>query len=542
MEAFLQITAQTPVLLNRWFGFEIDPAVDNLIKAILIFVLGWIIAIVTSSLIGGLLKRTNVDNRLATWITGRNEPSEQLAVEKLISSLIFWTIMLLVLVAILDLFKLTVVSQPLNTLLNQVLGFLPKIGAAIALLAIAWGLATVSKLVLTRVMTTFRLDERLQQQVGEPRGGDQLSISETLGNAIYWFIFLLFLPSILSTLELQGTLQPVQNLLNQILSSLPFILQAILIGVTGWLVAQVVRRIVSNLLAASGVDRLGSRFGLRTTTGSQPLSWIIGTLVYVLILIPTAISALRALRIDAISDPATSMLEKVLTTIPQILTAGLILAIAYFLGKFVADLVTDILTGIGFNHVFEWLGLRSPKFVETRTPPQPTIDPTIPGEGGQATILQSPAVPPKTPSELAGIAVLVGIMLFATVGAIDVLQIPALTSLFTGIVVILGRILGGLVVLAIGLYLANLAFTLIDSSGSRQARTLAQVARISIIAFVLAMALQQMGIASNIVNLAFGLLLGAIAVAIALSFGLGSREIAAEQVREWLASFKSDRF
>ncbi|MBD0364430.1 MAG: hypothetical protein ICV55_16965, partial [Coleofasciculus sp. C3-bin4] len=49
------------------------------------------------------------------------------------------------------------------------------------------------------------------------------------------------------------------------------------------------------------------------------------------------------------------------------------------------------------------------------------------------------------------------------------------------------------------------------------------------------------GIASDIVNLAFGLLLGAIAVAIALAFGLGARDIAAGQVREWLDSFKQDR-
>jgi hypothetical protein len=70
---------------------------------------------------------------------------------------------------------------------------------------------------------------------------------------------------------------------------------------------------------------------------------------------------------------------------------------------------------------------------------------------------------------------------------------------------------------------------------------LAQIARIAIIALVLPMALQQMGIAGNIVELAFGLLLGAIAVAIALAFGLGSRDIAATQVREWLSSFKEDR-
>jgi hypothetical protein len=140
-----------------------------------------------------------------------------------------------------------------------------------------------------------------------------------------------------------------------------------------------------------------------------------------------------------------------------------------------------------------------------------------------------------------GIIVLVGIMLFATVAAVDVLEIEALTAIVTGILIIAGRILVGLVIFAIGLYLANLAYNLIISSGSSQARTLAQLARIAIIALVIPMALQQMGIAGNIVELAFGLLLGAIAVAIALAFGLGARDIAAAQVREWLDSFKQDR-
>jgi hypothetical protein len=53
------------------------------------------------------------------------------------------------------------------------------------------------------------------------------------------------------------------------------------------------------------------------------------------------------------------------------------------------------------------------------------------------------------------------------------------------------------------------------------------------------MALERIGIAPNIVNLAFGLLLGGIAVAIALAFGLGGREVANEQLRSWVSSFKN---
>lgn len=133
-------------------------------------------------------------------------------------------------------------------------------------------------------------------------------------------------------------------------------------------------------------------------------------------------------------------------------------------------------------------------------------------------------------------------MLFATVTAVNILGIVALTALITGITVILGQILAGLVVFAIGLFLANLAYSIITSSGgNRQAQILGQIARIAIIVLVSAMALQLIGIAQDIVNLAFGLLLGAIAVAIALAFGLGSRDIAGQQVRELLNSFQQKR-
>ncbi|HEY9635223.1 MAG TPA: mechanosensitive ion channel, partial [Coleofasciculaceae cyanobacterium] len=517
--------------------------VPNLLGALAILVIGLLIALVAAAITKGLLQRTNLDNKIADWITGRQAGTESPPVEQWISSAVYWIIIAFTVVAVLNSLNLQTVSQPLNNFLNQILGFLPKLFGAAILLGVAWLLATLVKVVTTRALRLFRLDERLGQQVetppdrpvGEtpPRRTTDFSLAETIGNALYWFIFLLFLPAILSTLDLQGPLLPVQQLLNQILGILPNILAAILIGAAGWLVAQVVRRIVTNLLAAAGTDQLGRRFGLQAVAGGQSLSWILGTIVYVLILIPTAIAALQALRIEAISTPAISMLNQILNAIPKIFTAALILVVAYVIGRFVSELVTNILTSIGFNNIFQWLGVPSPR-APRRTPVTLADEVGLPGAPPPS--MQSSPVPTRTPSELVGIIVLVGIMLFATVAATNILEIAALTTIVTGILVIAGQILGGLVIFAIGLYLANLAFSLITSSGSRQSRILGQTARIAIIALVSAMALQQMGIASQIVNLAFGLLLGAIAVAIALAFGLGARDIAATQVREWLDS------
>jgi hypothetical protein len=520
--------AQTQRGINNFLQ---NSNLENLLWAVGILLVGLIVSALVSSVVGGLLKKTTIDNRLAAWITGRPEAAGSPQVEKWISTAVFWIIFIFFLIAFFDRLNLTAVSQPLNTFLNQITGFLPKLAAALIWLGIAWVLATVAKMALSRVMRTFSVDERLNQEVGTASSERPLLLSDTVANALYWFIFLLFLPLILDSLEMQQALLPVNNLLNQILAAIPKILEAVLIGFVGWLLAMVVRRIVTNLLAAAGADSLGARFGISRTTGGQSLSWIVGTIVYVLILIPTAIAALNALDIQAISQPAVAMLNDILSAVPKIFTAALILALAYILGRWVGDLVTNILRGIGFNNVFSWLGVQ-PKQPLRLTPSSSDPD---------ATILQEPEVPTRTPSEFVGIVVQVGIMLFAVVAATDVLGIPALTAIVSGIVLVAGRVLSGLVVFAIGLYLANLAFSLIASSGTRQARLLGQAARIAIIAFVAALALQQMGIGSDIVNLAFGLLLGAIAVGIALAFGLGGREIAADQIREWLASFKQDK-
>jgi hypothetical protein len=58
---------------------------------------------------------------------------------------------------------------------------------------------------------------------------------------------------------------------------------------------------------------------------------------------------------------------------------------------------------------------------------------------------------------------------------------------------------------------------------------------------VIAMGLRAMGIADEIVNLAFGLTLGAVAVAVALSFGLGGREAAGRQMEHWLSRLRKDK-
>ncbi|GBO56744.1 hypothetical protein APA_5079 [Pseudanabaena sp. lw0831] len=496
--------------------------VFQLVFAIAILVGGWVIAIFFSSMTEGLLKRTDIDNKLSNWLTGSRTSS--LSIEKWAGITVFWIIILFTLVGFFQFLRLDAVATPLNSLLAQIASFLPKLGGAAIIAGIAWVLATISKVIVGRYLRSAQVDVKVNESVGDANT-EVMPLSGTLSSALYWFILLLFLPLILDTLGLVQALQPIQNLVNQVLSALPKILKALMIGGIGWLIAQVVKRIVTNLLATSGADRFLQRWTPNQT--EYTLSQVVGNFIYVLILIPTAISTLEALEVGAISRPATAMLDQVLRFLPQVFVASAILTVAYFLGQFARDIISGILTGLGFNNILQWLGFST----ISSAPTESRVD--VDSENSPITSL-----PPQTPSQIVGIIVFLAIMLVAIATATDVLQINALTRIVFGVLLVAGQVLSGVVIFAIGLYLANLAFNLITSTGGRQSRILGHAARISIVALITAMALKQMGIASNIVDLAFGLLTGAIAVAIAVAFGIGGKDIASQQLREWLDSFK----
>jgi hypothetical protein len=481
--------------------------IPNLIGALAILIVGWLVALVVSAIVRGALRRTTLDNRLARWIVGEGG-AKAVEVERWIAKGVFYLIMLFVLVAFFQTLGLTIITEPLNQLLIQVFQYAPRALGAGLLLLIAWIVASVLKLVVSRVLSVAKIDERLGSQAGF-KEEEHVPLAQTLGEAVYWLVFLLFLPAVLGALALEGLLQPVQGMIDKIIGFLPNFFAAGLIIAVGWFIARIVQRIVTNLLVAIGADRLSEQVGLATVLGKQRLSGLIGLVVYVLIFIPVLIAALNALALEAITRPASNMLNQIFTALPAIFAAALVLIVAYVVGRVVAGLITNLLTGFGFNNILARLGLGKE-----------------PAEGQQ------------TPSQIVGYLVLVGIMLFATIEALRLLGFALLAEMVSQFTVFAGQVILGLVILAIGLYLANLASKTVQASGAAQAGLLALAARVSILVLAGAMALRQMGLANEIINLAFGLLLGAIAVAVALAFGLGGREIAARELEEWLRSVK----
>ncbi len=468
----------------------------QLLGAVAILVVGWLMALVIAGAIRGLVRRTGIDDKLVTWFGEEKSGGKAPDFAVGIGRGVFWLIMILVLTAVLQVLDLTLTTAPLNNFLSQVFQFLPQLVGAAVLALIAWITAVTLRLLLSKALKAAKVDEKIWRQLsdGEPSG----QVSRTIADAAYWLVLLLFLPAVLGALKLQGLLQPVQGMMNRILGFLPNLLAAALIALVGWFVARLVRRIVENLAGTAGGDRLGQQIGL------PQLSRIIGLVVYILILVPVLIAALNALALEAVTRPASLMLTKILAAFPSIFAAAVVVLIAYAVGRLVSGLVTELLTGIGFNTILVRLGIgREP-------------------EEGR-----------RTPSEIVGYLALVAIMLFGALEASGLLGFEVLSDLTTDATVFGGHILVGLVIFGIGLYLANLAAEAIQSSGVAQSRLLSVTARMAILVLAGAMSLRHMGLADEIVSLAFALIVGAVAVAAAVAFGIGGRDLAAKKLAQW---------
>lgn len=536
------------------FGATLAAFLPNLLIAILILVVGWLVAFLISKAVQGLLHRTSLDDRLAGAMQG-GSPA-RVPVERYVALAVFWLIMFFVIVVFLQTLNLGGIADPLNAMLANVLAFLPNLLAAAVLTLLAVVIATVLKMVITRVLSSSAFTRRFSDEA-QVDSRNRVNMGQTIGNVVYWLVLLLFLPAILGALQLQGILQPVTAMVNDILTALPNIFGALVILAIGYFVARVIRQIVTNLLAGVGIDRLTERAGVSSTAmGEQRLSDVIGLVVFVLVMIPIAIAALNVLNIPAVSQPAANMLNALLNALPAIFGAALLLVIAYFAARLVGTLVSSLLAGIGFNHLFAPGGVIPMTGLTAGTRDMPSTGTTRdmpPASPGRAAVYtpetgmgeaarRSPGevqTGRTTPAEIGGYIVMVGILLFAAMEAAGLLGFTALSVLLGEFVVAAFNILVGLVIFGLGLYLANQAHRLIINTGTRNASILAPAARWAIIIFAGALALRQMGIAEDIVNLAFGLLLGAVAVAAAIAFGLGGRDTAKALLERWRSDLNS---
>src|SRR5512139_3260042 len=400
-------------------------------------------------------------------------------------------------------------SEPARYWQQQLILWGPKVLFAVLILvvthfvakAVQWGVAKL----IDRVPVLKRHPDV---------GGD--SIGTELGRLAYWLIWLVGLIAALQPLGLSGVLTPVTALTNEVFAFLPRLLGAGLFFFAGLILARIVRHVVEAALGALNLERLLGRAGLSigdapiavdeegtASEGTAParssIARAVGVTVSAIIILFAAIGALQILQITAISDPATNMLNAIALAIPNVLAALVWLTLAYIIGRWVKSLLETVLPSLGFDNAVRALGV---------TPAN--------------------AVPSRVVGTLAmTAAIIIGLMEAARQVGGD-----STAALMFQITELGGKVIFGTVIIVVGLFLARILANLVGSS-TGEASYAQTIVKYAIIALFTAIGLTFMGLADQIVMMAFGLILGSAAVATALAFGLGGRDYAARQLDDW---------
>lgn len=163
-------------------------------------------------------------------------------------------------------------------------------------------------------------------------------------------------------------------------------------------------------------------------------------------------------------------------------------------------------------------------------------------KGGVAPPLDPYGVP-LTPSRVIGNVVFWFLIFTAMLIAADTLGIDYLGQAFAELVSYVPSVIAAVVIVILGVVLGDLVAALIAASaaGLSGASILGRVGKGGVVLLAVFMSLQELGVATDIVTTAFALIFGAIALALALSFGLGNRDLAGEITRRWYEEWRAER-
>ncbi len=352
----------------------------------------------------------------------------------------------------------------------------------------------------------FKLDERIGSKLDAGEAVN-FSFTKSISEMGYGFVFLIFLPAILSGLELSDMSQPIQAMIERALAFLPNFFGAVIIIALGWFVAKIIKEVITGLLYSLGTDSAFAKIQMDQATGGIKFSKLGGTLAYAMVLLLVFIEALKKLSLDAITQPIILVLDQFFLAIPSFLYAIFLVFISYFLANIARQIVTQVLEGLGFNNVLSKLGFEV-------------------------------SYTKVSPSQVAGVIAFYAVMFFATIEALNQLGLNDISGIVKDVTLFSGQVIFGLVIFGIGLFAANLVGKTIQTSSAPNSHILSLLARTGILILVGAMSLKRMGLADEIVNIAFGLILGSIALAAGIAFGLGGKDEAAQIVKEIRSKFK----
>lgn len=317
----------------------------NLLGALLLLALAWILAaLVKRGIIKGLTA-LHFDEKLVKWGVAHTSVGSQRIIHS-IGKVFYYLIWLFFIPGILSRIGLANIAVPVTNMFDDFLAFLPKLFGAAVILTIGYFVAKFVKELVQSLLESVNIDRFISKYTQtthqDPNTGrvqvqeQKNTIAHVLANVAFVVVLIPVLTMALETLEVRSISDPIVNVLNQVLASIPNILVAVILLIVGTLIAKFVGDLVEGLLDNSGINRFSATIN-RNVHSSISLSQMIARVVQAVIFIFFLVEALNAVNLEVLNTIGVAIIGY----LPSILIGLVILGLGIFGGNALSAFLKD---------------------------------------------------------------------------------------------------------------------------------------------------------------------------------------------------------
>ncbi len=486
----------------------------RLILAIVIFVIGWIIAKIFSKIIKQLLITSDIDIRIAKLfdIESKGEKGQetkrQIAI--VIEKIFYVLFVLIALLFALQMLGDEVISGILKSIFEKIGVALPDILKAIIILAVAWVIASIVKFVVVSSISKLRLWERFGTLFPEGEAKSLDKATENIGSFLFYLILILAMMPVFEAIKMQSLVSPLKVMFDKAFNYIPNFLIGCLILFVGYFISKLAEKIVTGISESAGVNRYIENLPFETVLKSLDFAKMFGTLAFLIVMVPVIATAFESMQIQVLTSVLGTFMNKFALALPNLLASFFLLLIGLIVGRFTGDLSTKILSQLGIDKLLLSIGAEN-------------LDNKVSKSEGKYTL-----------SRIGGNIIAIIVILIFFMESLEIIHFDLFASAIDKLILYVPHILIAFFLIILGFYLAKLLEDLIKKSFSEkrafEANLLGIGLRYLVIVFAFFMAFDQLKIAHNIVTAAFIILTGTIGLALGLSFGLGGKEHAEKYI------------
>ena len=223
-------------------GIVLMPYVVMALKAVTIFVVGWIVSKISRAAVTGICRKFEVLEK-------------QKELPESAGNLVYYFILLVTIVAVLEALGLKYVTQPFVDLLNKIATYIPNIIGAGVIFIVGFFFARVAKEFTRSLLETFQVES-----LGKKYGIENLG--NTGANVIYFVVLLFVIVASLNALQIKVITEPAINMINSILIAIPKVVAAGIVFGSIYFIGKIAAELMTKVVSELNVEKLAKEVGI----------------------------------------------------------------------------------------------------------------------------------------------------------------------------------------------------------------------------------------------------------------------------------------